>query len=173
MDQPSAQVSTSTLVSDPGSHHRVLFFEPALLKRIVSLGFPVIIGMLTQTAINQVDTLFVGRLDEKVAVAGTAALGFSLILLWAFGGFLSAISVGTQAMTARRYGAGDIEGAGKVLTNSVALAICSSVIVTIVAIAIDCTSTPSGVACSGATMGSLPTETRASRCPSWGERKCT
>jgi putative MATE family efflux protein len=123
-------------VEDPGPAGRFLIFEPTLLRRIVSLGLPVIIGMLTQTAINQVDTIFVGHLDEKTAVAGTAALGFSLILLWAFGGFLSAISVGTQALTARRYGEGDIEGAGKVLTNSIALAVTSSIVVTAVAIAV-------------------------------------
>lgn len=126
---------SSSLVDDPGRGSRFLVFEPTLLKRIVSLGLPVIIGMLTQTAINQVDTIFVGHLDERTAVAGTAALGFSLILLWAFGGFLSAISVGTQALTARRFGEGDLEGAGKVLTNSVALAVGSSVIVTVLAIA--------------------------------------
>jgi putative MATE family efflux protein len=127
---------SSKWVSDPGPAARFLVFEPVLLKRIVKLGVPVIIGMLTQTAINQVDTIFVGRLDEKTAVAGQAALGFSLILLWAFGGFLSAISVGTQALTARRYGEGDVLGAGKVLSNSLALAIGSSVVVTTLAIAV-------------------------------------
>lgn len=132
---PTAKLS-STLVEDPGQAARVLIFEPVLLKRIVSLGLPVIIGMLTQTLINQVDTIFVGRLDEKTAVAGTAALGFSIILLWAFGGFLSAISVGTQALTARRFGEGDVQGAGKVLTNSVAVAVTSSLVVMAIAIAI-------------------------------------
>jgi multidrug resistance protein, MATE family len=127
---------SSAFVTDPGKEGRFLIFEPVLLKRIVALGLPVIFGMLTQTAINQVDAMFVGRLDEKTAVAGTAALGFSLVLLWAFGGFLSAISVGTQALTARRFGEGDVEGAGKVLTNSVALAIGSSVVVTAIAIAL-------------------------------------
>lgn len=126
----------STLVNDPGRDARFLVFEPVLLKRILSLGLPVIVGMLTQTAINQVDTIFVGHLDERTAVAGTAALGFSLILLWAFGGFLSAISVGTQALTARRFGEGDVEGAGKVLTNSIALAVGSSIVFTALAIAV-------------------------------------
>ncbi len=137
MEQHKAAVHvTSALVTDPGPAARFFIFEPVLLRRIVGLGLPVIIGMLTQTAINQVDTLFVGRLDEKTAVAGTAALGLSLILLWAFGGFLSAISVGTQALTARRYGEGDVQGAGKVLTNSVALAVTSSIVVSAIAIAL-------------------------------------
>jgi multidrug resistance protein, MATE family len=131
---PSGPHIRRDLVVDPGMASRVLVFEPVLIKRIVSLGLPVIIGMLTQTAINQVDTIFVGRLDEKTAVAGTAALGFSLILLWAFGGFLSAISVGTQALTARRFGEGDVHGAGKVLGNSVAVAVITSVAVTALAL---------------------------------------
>ena len=138
LDQASVNVTTtgSTLVTDPGPGKAFLIFEPVLMRRIVSLGLPVVVGMLTQTAINQVDTLFIGRLDERTAVAGTAALGYSLILMWAFGGFLAAISVGTQAMTARRYGAGDIEGAGRVLANSLALALVSSVLVTALSIAV-------------------------------------
>lgn len=138
MDQASANTMStgSSLVTDPGAGRTLLVFEPVLVRRIVSLGVPVIIGMLTQTAINQVDTLFVGRLDERTAVAGTAALGYSMILMWAFGGFLAAISVGTQAMTARRYGAGDVEGAGRVLANSLTLALVSSTLVTAIAIAL-------------------------------------
>lgn len=107
-----------------------------LVGRITRLGLPVIIGMLTQTAINMIDAAMVGRLPEDEAVAGTAALGPSLILLWAFGGFLSAISVGTQALTARRVGEGNTLAAGKVLTNSIVLALVSSLVATVVAIAL-------------------------------------
>ncbi|HEY1101641.1 MAG TPA: MATE family efflux transporter, partial [Myxococcota bacterium] len=120
-------------MDDPG---RTGIIEPTLIKRILVLGLPVIIGMMTQTLINQVDGMFIGRLPEAQAVPGHAAMGPSLILLWAFGGFLSAISVGTQALTARRIGEGDDVGAGKVLTNSVVLAIVSSVVATVAAIAL-------------------------------------
>ena len=128
-----AKTSTSVYVQDPG---RAGFLEPVLLKRIVMLGVPVIIGMLTQTLINQVDGMFIGRLPENEAVPGHAAMGPSLILLWAFGGFLSAISVGTQALTARRYGEGDKTGAGKVLVNSALLALVTATMATIAAIAL-------------------------------------
>lgn len=126
----------SQYVQDPGPTRKVFGLEPVLLGRIAWLGSPVIFGMLTQTAINQIDSIMVGRLPEKVAVAGTAALGPSLLLLWFFGGFLSAISVGTQAVTARRYGAGDAEGAGRVLTNSILVALSSSAVVTAIALAV-------------------------------------
>lgn len=122
----------SIYVDDPGRRGLV---EPVLLWRIIVLGAPVIIGMLTQTAINQIDGMFIGRLPEAQAVPGHAAMGPSLILLWAFGGFLSAISVGTQALTARRRGEGDDRGAGQVLANSALLATVSAVVATIVAIA--------------------------------------
>jgi multidrug resistance protein, MATE family len=122
----------SEYIDDPGKK-RVMGFEPILAKRIMHLGLPVIIGMLTQTAINMIDSAMVGRLREDMAVAGTAALGPSLVLLWAFGGFLSAISVGTQALTARRYGEGSARGAGRVLTNSAILALSSSILVSVLA----------------------------------------
>lgn len=124
----------SQYVHDPGVTKRVLGLEPVLLGRIANLGLPVILGMLTQTAINQIDSVMVGRLPEELAVAGTAALGPSLLLLWFFGGFLSAISVGTQAVTARRFGEGDARGAGRVLTNSIVVALASSVVFTVIAI---------------------------------------
>jgi MATE family multidrug resistance protein len=132
MDVPPPRIN-SVYVDDPG---RAGLFEVTLARRIVVLGLPVIIGMLTQTLINQVDGMFIGRLPEDQAVPGHAAMGPSLILLWAFGGFLSAISVGTQALAARRIGEGDARGAGRVLTNSVTLAVVSSVVATALAIAL-------------------------------------
>ena len=69
------------------------------------------LAMLTQTLINQVDHVLVGHLPQSESTPGQTALQISVILLWAFGGMLAAISVGTQALTARRIGAGDVEGA--------------------------------------------------------------
>lgn len=88
------------------------------------------LAMLTQTLVNQVDHVLVGHLPVEESTPGQAAVQLSIILLWAFGGFLSAITVGTQALTARRIGADDIEGAGAVSTNSQALAVLASIVVT-------------------------------------------
>lgn len=101
-------------------------------KRIVWLAAPIVIAMLTQTGINVVDTIFVGKLDASYSIPGQAALGFSLPIFWSIGGFLAAIGVGTQAMTARRFGEGQHERAGTVLANGVFLALFSSVVLTIV-----------------------------------------
>ncbi|MCP4499585.1 MAG: MATE family efflux transporter [Deltaproteobacteria bacterium] len=124
----------SAYVEDPGIHTTLFGIEPILAKRILHLGVPVIIGMLTQTFINIIDSVMVGRLPDEKAVAGMAAIGPSLKLLWMFGGFLSAIAVGTQAVTARRYGEGDSKGAGRALTNSLILALVSGILVTLTAV---------------------------------------
>jgi Na+-driven multidrug efflux pump len=90
--------------------------------------------MLTQSAINAIDLLMVGRLPANEAVLGSAAIFTSIILLWLFGGFLSAISVGTQAITARRFSEGNLKKAGQVLLNSITISIISSIILTLIAV---------------------------------------
>ncbi len=97
---------------------------------------PVVLAMLSQTAINLLDTIMVGRLPQAEATAGQAAIGHSLILYWALGGFLSAIQVGTQAITARRYGESDWRGAGQVLTNAFLVAVSAGAAATIAGILI-------------------------------------
>ena len=99
-----------------------LSIDGALAKRILTLAGPVVAAMISQTLINNVDHILVGKLPPEQSVPGQAAVQFSLTLLWAVGGALSAIGVGTQALTARRFGSGDVNGAGKVLANSIALA---------------------------------------------------
>lgn len=134
-DKQIADSMVSVYTRDPGPpRFRFLYLEPILLARIVHLGWPVILGMLTQTAINTIDLLMVGRLDDAEAVPGTAAIMASVVLLWAYGGFLSAISVGTQALSARRFSEGALTRAGQVLTNSVAVSIIASAVITTLAI---------------------------------------
>lgn len=131
------KLSESIYARDPGPpQFRFMFLEPTILARIVHLGWPVIVGMLTQTAVNTIDLLMVGRLDDSEAVPGTAAIMASVVLLWAYGGFLSSISVGTQALSARRYSEGHFEKAGQILTNSIAVSIIASLVITTLAISL-------------------------------------
>ena len=99
-----------------------LAVDPKLSKRILSLSGPVILAMLSQSAINVVDHILVGRLPASESIPGQAAIGISLVLFWAVGGCLSAISVGTQALTARRTGEQDHLKAGQVMFNSLIVA---------------------------------------------------
>ncbi len=108
----------------------VAFLDPADVKRILYLAVPAQLALLTQTGVNLVDTYFIGLLKEPERSDGQAMLSFSLALLWAVGGFLSAISVGTQAMVARREGRGDPQASGLVLANALVLAVLSSALAT-------------------------------------------
>jgi multidrug resistance protein, MATE family len=85
---------------------------------ILRLALPTVVAMLSQSVVNEIDVVFFSHLPCPESSNGQAALLPSLILVWLFGGSLSAISVGTQAIVARRYAEGDRPAAGAVLTNA-------------------------------------------------------
>lgn len=90
----------------------------SLYRVILRLAAPTVLAMLTQSVVNEIDIVFFSRLPYPESSNAQAALLPSLILLWMFGGSLSAISVGTQAIAARRLAEGKPEDSGTVLVNS-------------------------------------------------------
>jgi putative MATE family efflux protein len=98
---------------------------------ILRLAAPTVLAMLTQSIVNEIDIIFFAHLPCPESSNGQAALLPSLILLWVFGGSLSAISVGTQAFTARRFAERRHTDAGAVLVNAVSFATVAGVIFTI------------------------------------------
>jgi putative MATE family efflux protein len=104
--------------SDDPPRILALRLEVDLVRRVVRLGTWVMLAVITQFFVNAADTFMVGRLDAAVATPSQAALGLGMPLFWAVGGFFSAVSFGTQAMTARRYAAGETHEAGRVLQNA-------------------------------------------------------
>jgi MATE family multidrug resistance protein len=110
------------------------FLALADVKRILVLAVPAILALLTQTAINWVDTFLIGRLPGPERTVGQAMLANSMTLLWAVGGFLSAVSVGTQALVGRRIGANDPLAGGAVLANALVIAAVSSCVMTVICI---------------------------------------
>jgi len=100
-----------------------LRLELPIVRRVVRLGSWVMLAMITQFFVNAADTFMVGRLaDKDAATVAQAALGLGMPFFWAIGGFFSAVSFGTQAMTARRFAEGRMDKAGQVLCNSVMVA---------------------------------------------------
>ena len=87
-------------------------------RTILRLAMPTVIAMLSQSLVNEIDVFFFSRLPHPEDSNAQAALLPSLLLVWLFGGSLSAISVGTQAYTARRYAERRYEAAGAVLANA-------------------------------------------------------
>src|SRR3954452_21165606 len=97
-------------------------------RAILRLALPTVGAMLTQSIVNEVDIVFFARLPCPESSNAQAALLPSLIVLWLFGGSLSAISVGTQAFTARRYAENKLDDAGALLTNAACFAIVGGVV---------------------------------------------
>ena len=87
-------------------------------RTVLRLAWPTVIAMLSQSLVNEVDVIFFARLPHPEGSNAQAALLPSLIMVWLFGGSLGAISVGTQAFTARRYAERNYEDAGAVLANA-------------------------------------------------------
>ncbi len=96
-------------------NHSVIVGSP--YKAILRLATPTVIAMLSQSAVNEIDVVFFSHLPFPESSNGQAALLPSLVIIWLFGGSLSAISVGTQALTARRYAERNYEAGGAVLAN--------------------------------------------------------
>ncbi len=106
-----------------------------LSRDVVKLAAPVVLGMVVQTAMNLADTIMVGFMsDEAESVAGVAAIGVTLPMFWAVGGFLSAIAVGTQALTARRFGEERYDLSGRVLYNSLSIAVTMGITLSILGV---------------------------------------
>jgi putative MATE family efflux protein len=68
--------------------------------------------------VNEIDVFFFSKLPHPEDSNAQAALLPSLLTVWLFGGSLSAISVGTQALTARRYAERKYDAASSVLANA-------------------------------------------------------
>ena len=96
-------------------------------KEIVRLSAPVMIGMLSHTMIQIVDTAMVGRLGiAQLAAVGLASL-FLHVTVLAFG----SLSVGTQAITARRLGEKRFDEYPRIALNTFALALAVGIPVSI------------------------------------------
>src|SRR5262245_19830170 len=98
---------------------------------ILRLAAPTVLAMLTQSVVNEIDIVFFSRLPCPESSNAQAALLPSLILLWMFGGSLSAISVGTQAIAARRFAEGKSEDSGAVLVNAWFFALTAGIVFTL------------------------------------------
>jgi putative MATE family efflux protein len=103
-------------------------------KAILRLALPTVFAMLSQSIVNEIDVIFFSHLPCPESSNAQAALLPSLILTWLFGGSLSAISVGTQALVARRFAEGKREAAGAVLANSAFFCIIAGAVFSVVGI---------------------------------------
>ena len=102
-------------------------------RTILKLALPTVVAMLSQSVVNEIDLIFFRMLPAPEDSNAQAALMPCLMLVWLFGGSISAISVGTQALTARRIAEGDRDGASAVLSNALAFSLVAGPISTLAA----------------------------------------
>jgi putative MATE family efflux protein len=93
---------------------------------------PTVIAMLSQSLVNEIDVFFFSRLPHPEDSNAQAALLPSLLIVWLFGGSLSAISVGTQAFTARRYAERRYDAAGAVLANAAFFCLVAGIVLSLI-----------------------------------------
>ena len=94
---------------------------------IWQLAFPSILGNLSYTIVIIVQTKFVGELGAQAL----AAVGAGQRVFFAMQAILMAVSVGTTALVARAWGAGDYTEASRVTMASLVLASAFSLVVTV------------------------------------------
>jgi len=118
---PADPKTTTRNVVTAGPRHRA----------ILRLAMPTVGAMLLQSIVNEVDIVFFAYLPCPESSNAQAALLPSLIILWAFGGSLSAIGVGTQTYTGRRFAERLFGNAGAVLTNALTFSLLAGVAFTL------------------------------------------
>lgn len=105
--------------ADPGAmpRRRRPFIEAARLKRILALALPIIAAMVSQSVLNVVDTAMVGGLGD----AALAAVGLGSFVLFTCQAMILGLSVGVQAIAARRKGEGRLDETAVPLNASLLL----------------------------------------------------
>lgn len=97
---------------------------------IFSLAFPSILGNLSYTIVGVVQTKFIGLLGAQALAAVSAGQR----VFFAMQAILMAVSVGTTALVARAWGAGDYAEASRVTMASLVLAGGFSILVTVLGV---------------------------------------
>lgn len=106
--------------------------EGAVWKNIVLFALPLMIGNLFQQLYNTVDSVIVGNLIGKEALA---AVGSVDPIINTFIGFFSGLRVGAGVVISQYFGANDEENVHKAIHSTIALTAILSVIITLLALA--------------------------------------
>ena len=102
------------------------------LKIMLGFTIPVLIGNIFQQLYSMVDTVIVGKFVGTGALAAVGSTGTVVFLIL---GFLMGFSAGITVITSQRFGAGDIKGMKKSISNAAILAAVTSVVMTVLSLA--------------------------------------
>lgn len=102
------------------------------LRLTALLSAPAILAQLSAIAMQYIDASMVGSLGAEAS----ASIGLVSTTTWLFWGLLSAAATGFSVQVAHKVGAGDFEGARRVLRQSIPAVIAFSVILAAIGISI-------------------------------------
>lgn len=100
----------------------------SITKNLIRFAIPLFFGQLLQQLYNVVDSVVVGNVLGKEALAAVSTTG-SLIFLMV--GFINGLFMGNSVIIGKRYGAGDQEGVSIASHTGIAFAILMGVVMTI------------------------------------------
>ncbi|MBO4376129.1 MAG: MATE family efflux transporter [Lachnospiraceae bacterium] len=103
--------------------------EGSITKRLVYFALPLFMGQLLQQLYNVVDSVVVGNVLGKEALAAVSTTG-SLIFLMV--GFIMGLFTGGSVIIGKRYGAKDMEGVSVAVHTIIAFAAFMGVVLTVV-----------------------------------------
>lgn len=90
-----------------------------ILRNVISLAWPMVLGNMLQNMFNVVDMIFVGRLGPA-SIAAVSLCGMLMSITWTM---LVGVAVGTTALVARFYGSKDYRMAGFTGMQSLSLGV--------------------------------------------------
>lgn len=99
--------------------------EGPLFKKMVVFAFPLMLSGMLQLLFNAVDVIVVGRFCDETALAAVGATGALVNLII---GLFMGLSVGTNVLCAKGYGAGRVQDVEPVVHTSVFISIVFGVV---------------------------------------------
>ncbi len=110
--------------------NRIDLTQGSLVKNLLHLAVPMILGNLLQNVFNLVDMIFVGRLGAE-AIAAVSISGILMMVVWTF---LIGISIGTTALVSRFFGAKDYQNTTKAASQSLFLGLITAIVLGVLGI---------------------------------------
>ena len=110
---------------------RYLMTEGPVRKKIIAFAIPIFIGQLFQQMYNTADSLIVGRLIGKTALAAVTSIGALVFLIV---GFFMGFSMGAGVVIARDIGSGDAKQVSRSVHTTVAMGLAASLLMTLLGV---------------------------------------
>lgn len=118
-------------MKDKTEHKKIDFSKRPVWKCIVAQAVPLTIAQLVQLLYNVVDRIYIGHLGEGNSIALTG-VGLTFPIVTLIMAFTALFGMGGVPLFSMARGAKDEEEAGKILGNSFALLLVSSIILTVI-----------------------------------------